>query len=70
MKEADDRLNDMIVSLVEWFEEEVGGAYGGEDCSSILQGDMANRKSVARRSYRAYISKRWEILADNGYDLM
>ena len=67
---ADDRLNDMIASLVEWFEEEVGGAYGGPECSSILQGDMANRKKRCPKIVQGVYFKAMEILADNGYDLM
>ncbi len=39
----DPGLNAAIRCLVEWFEHEVGGRYGGIDCATILGGDPRNR---------------------------
>ena len=67
---AGDRLNGMIASLIGWFDEEVGGQYGGTDCAVILGGDMANRKKRCPQIVEGVYNKAMEILNENGYDLM
>jgi len=67
---ADNRLNEMIAELLTWFEEEVGGQYGGTDCSVILDGDMANRSSRCPKIVEGVYYKAMEILNENGYDLI
>ena len=66
----DDRLNEMIASLIGWFEAEVGGQFGGTDCAVILDGDMANRKKRCPMIVEGVYNKAMEILNENGYDLM
>jgi len=39
----DQHCNEMIQSLVTWFEKEYGTTYGGCDCKDILEDDPANK---------------------------
>jgi C_GCAxxG_C_C family probable redox protein len=64
----DSRLPVMIRSLVEWFEQEYKGKYGGIDCSIILQGDSRNQIARCPTIVAETLNKVKEILAENNFD--
>jgi hypothetical protein len=58
----------MMSELVEWFEKEYTSAYGGVNCSDILQDHPRNRLSRCPQMVVATVRKVKEILAANNYD--
>ena len=65
----DSKLNSMVTELVEWFEVEYGGQYGGTDCSCIMCGDLGNRMARCPPIIEAVYFKCLDILEENGYEL-
>ncbi len=61
----DSRMQPMIQALVEWFEQEYTGKYGGIDCTVILQGDPRNQVSRCPGVVMETLIKVREILAEN-----
>ena len=66
---ADSRLSPMIAELVEWFESEYKGQYGGIDCAQLLGGDPRNQISRCPLIIQNTFEKAKEILAANGIEL-
>jgi hypothetical protein len=64
----DSRLQEMIRTLVEWFENDCVSKYGGIDCAAILQGDPRNQIARCPGIIMETMSKVQEILAENGID--
>ncbi|HUA99295.1 MAG TPA: C-GCAxxG-C-C family protein [Terracidiphilus sp.] len=64
---ADDRLEPMLHSFVEWFESEFKPRYGGIDCAVILEDDARNRLARCPSIMLESLAKLKEILAENGY---
>jgi hypothetical protein len=58
----DARLQPMIRTLVEWFEAELGGKYGGIDCTTLTGGDPGNRLVRCPELIRAVHAKVQELL--------
>ena len=69
-EQPDSRLYLMMSELVEWFEKEYTAAYGGINCSDILQDDPRNRLSRCPQMVIATVGKVKEILAANNYDFV
>jgi C_GCAxxG_C_C family probable redox protein len=65
-----DRFLLMVEELVQWFEEETGGAYGGINCADILGEDLANKTVTPRCGsiVSSTYARVGEILSANGID--
>jgi hypothetical protein len=66
-EEVDQRLPSMMAELGEWFQEAMGGTYGGIRCDEIL-GRFPD-KSACGSIVAATFSKAVEILTAHGFDL-
>lgn len=55
-------LNEMIVELVEWFEETIGTKYGGNECHCILEGNPMNKVTRCPHIVAAVYNKVMEML--------
>jgi len=66
---ADNRLNDMISELVQWFENEYGSAYGGINCKDLIENDPGNMKERCPQMVMKTYEKVKEILIKNEFDL-
>ena len=70
-EQADDKLYDMIKTLVEWFEDQYGQMYGGIDCRDIV-GDVLDTRSISAKCsgiVTGVYEKAKEILEQEGYTL-
>lgn len=65
----EERLNLMLLSLVEWFEKTTGIQYGGVDCDQILEGRQSNIPLRCPGIIQAVYQKSKELLVENGFDL-
>jgi hypothetical protein len=65
----DDRLNKMIMDLVDWFEAEYSSLYGGIDCEIIFGGDPVKKKERCPKIVLQTYQKIKEILNENGFDI-
>ncbi len=70
-EEANSELDPMILELVEWFEETIGGKYGGIECDQITATCLDNEElsltciPIVIKSFE----KIGEILAAHGLDI-
>ena len=64
----DRRLQEMIRTLVEWFENDCTSKFGGIDCAAIIKGDSRNQIALCPGIIMETMSKVQEILAENGID--
>ena len=62
----DPKAAKLIRRLVEWFEETVGGAYGGCDCRDILEDDPSNKIRRCPQVVESVFVKCMELLQENG----
>ena len=65
----DERLNLMLLELVDWFKANTGAQYSGVNCDQILEGKQANIPTRCPGIIQAVWQKSKEILVDYGYDL-
>ncbi len=65
----EERLNLMLLSLMEWFEKTTGIQYGGVDCDQILEGRQSNIPLRCPGIIQAVYQKSKELLVENGFDL-
>jgi C_GCAxxG_C_C family probable redox protein len=65
---TDDRLQGMLSSFVEWFENEYTSRYGSIDCAAIVQDDMRNKMARCPGIIMESLQKLKEILAENNYE--
>jgi hypothetical protein len=65
---ADERLQGMLSSFVEWFENEYTTRYGGIDCAAIVQDDMRNKMARCPGIIMDSLEKLKAILAENNYE--
>ena len=65
---ADDRLQAMLSSFVDWFEAEYTARYGSVECSGIVQDDMRNRMNRCPSIVMESLGKLKEILEANNYE--
>lgn len=65
----DERLNLMVIELVDWFEATIGKQYGGSNCDQILEGKQANIPLRCPDIIKAVWQKSKEILVEYGFEL-
>lgn len=65
----DERLNIMVMDLVSWFKESYGARYGGVDCDTILDRNLANISSRCPEIVLAVYQKSKQLLVEYGFDL-
>ncbi len=68
-QEEDERLNLMLIDLVDWFKNGIGQKYGGVNCDNILEGNRANYMSRCIDIINSVFQKCKELLVDYGYNL-
>ncbi len=68
-QEEDERLNLMIMDLVEWFKQTTGSQYGGIDCDTILGKNLNNIPLRCPQVVQGVFQKTKELLIEYGYDL-
>lgn len=66
---SDGRAQAMITEFVQWFEEEIGTAFGGINCSDILEDNPSNTMLRCPGVVARVYEKALAILEENGYDL-
>ena len=65
----DSQVNELIAQLAEWFQTEACGAYGGCNCTDILEGDPNNRMTRCPQLVQQTFEKATALLTQVGYDL-
>jgi C_GCAxxG_C_C family probable redox protein len=65
----DERLNLMLLELVNWFEANTGKQYNGTNCDQILDGKQSNIPLRCPGIIQAVWQKSKDILVDYGFDL-
>ena len=65
----EERLNLMLLDLVDWFKQEIGAAYQGIDCDVILEGNHALIPSRCPGIVEAVYQKTKSLLVEYGFDL-
>lgn len=65
----DERLNLMLLSLVDWFEKTTGSQYQGCNCEQILEGRQSNIPLRCPVIIQAVYQKAKELLVEYGFDL-
>jgi hypothetical protein len=65
---TDERLQGMLSSFVEWFENEYTTRYNGIDCAAIVQDDMRNKMARCPGIVMESLEKLKAILAENNYE--
>ncbi|NTU75014.1 MAG: C_GCAxxG_C_C family protein, partial [Anaerolineaceae bacterium] len=65
----DERLNLMLMDLVEWFKQSVGTKYSGIDCDLILEGSQANIPQRCPGIVQTVFQKTKDLLVEYGFDL-
>jgi hypothetical protein len=68
-QQEDERLNLMIMDLVEWFKQGTGAQYNGIDCDTILEGNLGNIPLRCPVIVQSVYQKCKELLVEYGYDL-
>lgn len=61
----DSRSRELIQEYVQWFEENIGGQFGGEDCTDIIQGDYSLCMTVCRPILMECLEKLAEMIEAN-----
>lgn len=67
--EEDERLQLMLIDLVDWFKEQIVQKYGGVDCADILEGNRANYTLRCVEIIEVVFQKCKELLVDYGYNI-
>ncbi|MHB8086612.1 MAG: DVU_1555 family C-GCAxxG-C-C protein [Anaerolineaceae bacterium] len=65
----DERLNLMLLELVDWFQETIGQPYGGANCDQILEGKQSNIPLRCPGIIKSVWQKSKDILVEYGFDL-
>ena len=65
----DSQGNELIAQLAEWFQTEACAAYGGCNCTDILEGDPNNRMMRCPQLVQQTFEKVTALLTQAGYDL-
>ena len=65
----DERLNLMVLALMDWFDQTTGHQYGGVDCEQILEGRQSNIPLRCPGIIQAVYQKSKELLVEYGFDL-
>lgn len=65
----DERLNLMLLELVDWFQETIGQQYGGANCDQILEGKQSNIQLRCPGIIKSVWQKSKDILVEYGFDL-
>ena len=68
-EEEDERLNLMLIDLVDWFKQTTSEKYGGIDCDFILEGKRENLPTRCPVIIQFVFQKCKELLVDYGFDL-
>jgi C_GCAxxG_C_C family probable redox protein len=68
-EEDDERLNLMLIDLVDWFKGNIGEQYGGINCDDILEGKRENYPLRCPFIVDSVFQKCKELLVDYGFDL-
>lgn len=68
-KAEDERLNLMLLDLVDWFDNETGSRYGGVNCDQILEGNHTNILPRCPGIILNVWQKSKELLVEYGFDL-
>jgi len=68
-EEEDERLNLMLIDLVDWFKQTTSEKYGGIDCDIILEGRRENLPIRCPAIIQSVFQKCKELLVDYGFDL-
>ena len=68
-EEEDERLNLMLLDLVDWFSREVGSRHGGMNCDDILEDNTANFTIRCPGIVHEVYQKCKELLVAYGFDL-
>jgi C_GCAxxG_C_C family probable redox protein len=68
-EQEDERLNLMLLDLVDWFKLNVGKRYNGIDCEMILEGKQANIPERCPGIVREVYQKAKELLVAYGFEL-
>ncbi len=69
-EQEDERLNLMLLSLVEWFTQTIGEQYNGIHCDQILEGKQSNIPQRCPGIIQAVYQKTKELLVEYGFDLI
>lgn len=67
--EEDERLNLMLLDLVDWFRESIGSQYNGVECDQILDGNRANISQRCPGIIQSVFQKAKNLLVDYGFEL-
>lgn len=65
----DERLNLMLLELVEWFKDRFGSRYGGMECDTILEGNLGNIPQRCPEIILSVYQKAKELLIEQGFEL-
>ncbi len=65
----DERLNLMLLELVEWFEATIGKQYNGTNCDQILEGKQSNIPLRCPEIIKSVWQKSKDLLVEYGFDL-
>ena len=68
-EEEDERLNLMLLDLVDWFKLTIGNRYNGINCDVILEGKKINIPERCPGIVQAAYQKAKELLVDYGFEL-
>lgn len=68
-EQEDERLNLMLLSLVDWFTENTGKQYNSLNCEQILEGRQSNIPLRCPGIVAAVYQKTKELLVEYGFDL-
>jgi C_GCAxxG_C_C family probable redox protein len=68
-EQEDEKLNQMVSELVDWFTEEFGKLHGGIRCETILGDDHGSRATKCPNLVFGTYEKAKELLITYGFDL-
>jgi hypothetical protein len=68
-EQEDERLNLMLLTLVDWFQTNTGVKYNGMDCDQILEGKQSNIPNRCPGIIQAVYQKSKDLLVEYGFDL-
>jgi len=68
-EEIDERLDLMLLSLVDWFQANTGARYNGINCDQVLEGSLSNIPSRCPDIVYSVFQKSKELLVEYGYNL-
>jgi hypothetical protein len=67
--QEDERLNLMLLDLVDWFQSTTGAQYNGTNCDQIIEGRQSNIPLRCRGIVQSVYKKVKETLVEYGFDL-